>query len=293
VCSLLQRQHKRVIILQNPLLARFSWRLTTEHSRSRFSIAASPCDERVTDCELDAVFVRGPGWIDQQGWDPDDLAYAQTENMAAMLGWLWDLPCYVLNRQSPLVWYRSQAPLLAWGPLLLRAGLRTPRTLLTNRPEEARAFRDQSAAKTLIYAPLTSSARYPLTSADDWNGMDAMMRHSPVCLTEPHGAVHLACVVGQTVLWEEGLPSCGLARLEPALLRFARAAGLDLVELALAETSSGLCVVAVDPSPRMEHFQKSTFDAVCTEIAGLLVGTDLLAGVSIEEPALISHGGSK
>ncbi len=287
VGSLLRRQQKRVIIQQNPLLARFSWSLTTERSRSRFTIDGSAGAERVNDCELDGVFVRGPGWIDPQGWDTDDLGYAQTENTAAILGWLWDLPCHVMNRQSPLVWYRQQAHLSAWGPPLLRAGLLIPKMLVTNQPEEARVFRSQSEANTVIYAPLTSSVRYPLMSDKDWSGIEAMMRYSPVCLTEPHGAVHLACVVSEKVVWDEGLPSHHLVRLEPALLQFARAARLDLVELALAETSGGTCVVAVEPTPRMEHFRDSSFAAICSQIAGVLIGAGL------EEPSLTRFGGSK
>jgi hypothetical protein len=71
------------------------------------------------------------------------------------------------------------------------------------------------------------------------------------------------------VVWE-GEPPLEAVLLEPALRRFADAAGLSVVELALAPTATGMCVIAVEPSPRFEHFGDIAREQIVEEIVGLL-----------------------
>jgi hypothetical protein len=95
-----------------------------------------------------------------------------------------------------------------------------------------------------------------------------MQRYAPVCLTYPHGAVQLVCVVGQQVVWDvEPSPQ---TLLEPALRRFASAAGLAFVELALAPTSRGSGIVAVEPYPRLERFGCAARERIVEGLVNLL-----------------------
>jgi hypothetical protein len=230
--------------LASPLAqpARLAWRL--DNHRSESTLAWD--DESLRSDEIESVLILGAGWIDPAGWEPDDLTYVQSETHAALLAWLWSLPCPVVNRFPAAIWYRPHAPLVAWHGRLRRAGLPSPRTLLTNVPRDARAFAPDGA----VYGALSSDTRYLVTSEEDWNGLAELQRVTPVCLTEPHGEAQAVCVVGERVVWDRDPHP----ELEPALRTFATEAGLACVELAVAETERGTSVVAVEPQPRLEHF---------------------------------------
>jgi hypothetical protein len=255
----------------NPVVqpARFSWSLDTDRSGTSLAF-----DEQtpVPDERIESVLVFNAGWLDPVGWQPNDLAYAQAETQAALLAWLWSLDCPVVNRYPPAVWYRPQAPLLSWRRLLQRAGLPTLETLVTNVEQEARAFGRRLAADGVdgvVYGPLTSEARYLVTSDEDWKGLVALQRVTPVSLSAPHGEPQIVCVVGESVVYDRE-PSAEISRLEPALRRFAAAAGMAVVELALAPTSSGLRVIAVETYPRLQRFRDVAQGAIVDGIVQLL-----------------------
>jgi hypothetical protein len=264
--------------------SRLAWRLDNERSASRLVWGeGSP----VLDEHIAGVLVRSSGWIDPAGWQPDDLAYMQAETQAALLGWLWSLACPVVNRYSAAIWFRFQASLLFWQPLLRRCGLPTLETLVTNVEEEARTFGQRFAQEGVagaVYGPLTSDARYLVAGEEDWSGLAAMQRYAPACLTYPHGAAQLVCVVGEWVVWE-GEPSSEAALLEPALRRFARAAGLAFVELALAPASNGLCTISVEPHPHVERFGDAARQQIVEGIVQLHT-----AEAGRKGPARVFHG---
>jgi hypothetical protein len=249
--------------------SRFSWWLETRESRSSlvWGEQAPVCCE-----EIAGVLVLGAGLVDPSGWRPADLAYVQAETQAALLAWLWSLACPVVNRYPPQVWYRPQAPLLSWCRLLERCGLPTLPTLVTNVEADARAFAREHAAGGLdgaVYGPLTSEVRYLVTSEDDWEGLAALQKVTPVCLSAPHGEPQRVCVVGDRVVWDRP-PSPDLISLEPSLSRFAAAAGLAFVELSLAPASEGVCVVAVETHPRLEAFAEDPQAEIVERIVQLL-----------------------
>jgi hypothetical protein len=199
------------------------------------------------------VLVRDVGWVDPAGWQqPKDLAYVQAETQAALLGWLWSLRCPVVNRYPPALWYRPQLALLAWRSLLWECGLPALPAVVTNVEQEARAFGRHIGA---VYRPMTSGAQYLVANDRDWDGLAAVQRRVPVCLTAPHGRPQSACVVGERVVWD-GPPPPDAPRLDPALRRFAAAAGLAFVEVVLAEAADGNSpiVVGVEHHPQYERF---------------------------------------
>jgi hypothetical protein len=258
-------------VIANPLAhpSRFAWRLDNERSASQL---AWHDELPMRDDQIAGVFVRSTGWIDPEGWQPDDLTYIQSETQAALLAWLWSLRCPVINRSPSAVWYRPRVPLLSWQPLLRRCGMPTLETLVTNVDQEARDFGRRLALEGVpgaVYGPLTSDVRYLLTGENDWNGLAALENCAPVCLSYPHGAVQLVCVVGEQVVWESE-PAPEAAVFEPALRRFAKAAGLAVVELAFASTAKGICVIAVESHPNFQHFGDSARQAIVEGIADLL-----------------------
>ena len=258
-------------IISNPLTApaRLTLRLDSHQSDSQFSWREDP---QLFDDRIAGVLVCSTGWIDPDGWRPADLAYMHSEMQAALLAWLWSLACPVVNRYPSAIWYRPQAPLLCWQGQLRRCGLPAIETLVTNVEEETRSFRQRLTAEGAtgaVYWPLTSDVRYLVSSDQDWIRIAAMQRYTPVCLTYPHEAAQLACVVGRQVVWE-GEPTPEMSSFEPALRSFANATGLAFVELAFARISRGISVVAVEPYPRFERFGETARGQIVHELVRLL-----------------------
>ena len=267
----LQERGHPVRTTTNPFVSPslFTWHLDTGQSASRIAWDAGPS---VLDDELSGVLVRGTGWIDPVGWEPDDLAYVQAETQAALLAWLWSLACPVVNRPRPVQWYRPQAPLLAWAALLGRCALAIPETLVSNEEAGTMAFGQRllgSGVGGAVFGPLTSTARYLVAGDDGWDSLTTLQRYVPVQLTPPHGEPQLACVVGDHVVWE-GAPDPEAVSLEPALRHFASEAGLGFLELALAPVEGDLCVVSVEPAPRFERFGEAARREIVDRLVRLL-----------------------
>lgn len=259
VADALEAAGQSVALIDNPLAApaRFAWRFEAGRLQSTWTWHG-----RVE--PVDGVLVRGGGWLSPDGWQAADHAYMQAEMFAALVAWLRSLPCPVINRYRADLWYRPQIPLVAWHRDLAACGLPTADVLITNDPVAARAFgarRPVDDVEGVVYGPLSSEACYLASTDDDWRGLEALQQRTPVCLTRPHDAPRLACVVGQRVFWD-GPPPADDGRLVPGLLQLAASAGLRFVEVALARTADGPAVVGVDHHPRLERYPEPTRAAV-------------------------------
>jgi hypothetical protein len=256
--------------------ARLAWRFDGERSASELVWGDEPM---VADRRIDGVLVRNVGWIDPAGWEANDLAYVEAETHAALLGWLWSLPCPVLNRYPAAMWYRPHLPFLSWRPLLWRCGLRSLETLVSNVEEEARAFAAKTAASGVngaVYRPMTSDARYLIATEREWEGLAAVQLRTPVCLTAPHGQPQSAYVVGDVVVWD-GPPPPRADALASSLRRFAAAAELSFVEVVLADVDGDPCVVGVEHHPRFDGLRETTRQAVVAGLVRLLTGAAVAA----------------
>jgi hypothetical protein len=239
------------------------------------------------DTGIAGVLVRDTGWLEPDGWDAADHAYMQAELRAVTLAWLAGLACPVINRPDATLWYRAGAPLLTWRALLRRSGLPLPEVVVTSDPAEARAFRGRLATGGVagaVYAPLTEAAWYLLADDDAWERLATLQARAPVCLAEPHGATTLACIVGNAVIWDRAPPPEAVA-LEPALSRFAAAAHLTFVEIALAPVRRGLAVVLVDTLPRLEHFASTARARIIDALVALLVPEREVAAAALGVPS--------
>ena len=252
VLSRLHASGRAARVIENPVAspARCTWRLDGPTPESQWAFGTDSA------ADIEGVLVRGGAWIDPAGWQPDDFTYMQAETHAALLAWLSSLPCPVVNRPTAASWYRPQLPLAAWRPALHRAGLDTPATLVTNRPESIYAFRDRLATDGVegaVYAPLTSESQYLVGTNVEWTGLAALAPRAPICLTYPHGHTDLTCVVGDVVVWNSDPPEDASA-LELSFRRFAREAGLVFVEVAIAPTAHGPTIVSIEPHPQIDRF---------------------------------------
>ena len=267
VFARLEARGLAVRLVPEPLAppARLTWRLDAAG-------VTSSLYPDLPDTEIAGILVRDIGLLNPEGWDAADHAYMQAEFRAAILAWLAGLVCPVINRPVAARWYGAGAPIFAWRRLLQGSGLPLPEVVVTSDPSEARAFRRRLAMDGVagaVYVPLTGAASYLLGDDEAWERLARLQKRAPVCLTEPHGPVTLACVVGDKIIWDGPLPP-EAPDFELALSRFAGAAGLAFVEIALARVRCGLAVVLVEPQPRLERFTESARDQILDAITALL-----------------------
>ena len=107
--------------------------------------------------------------------------------------------------------------------------------------------------------------------ADDeaWERLAALQERAPVCLTEPHGAVTLACIVGNAVIWDRALPPEALA-LEPALSSLRRRGAPRLRRDRSRSRPPRPGRRAGRPLPRLEHFAWPARDRILDALVALL-----------------------
>jgi hypothetical protein len=256
-------------IVANPILnpLRFTWRFDTLNSASQLTWEDGT---RLPNSEIEGVLVRRPADDSSHGWNLDDFAYVQAETHAALLAWLWSLDCPVVNRYPAALWHRLDTPLLFWQPQLERCGLHTLPFLISNVEQETSAF-GEVLGNEIVYAPLTIATRYPLDCEGHLTKLAAMLRLGPVHLTQASNALRSACVVGTRVVWDGPEPA-DADMLEPALSRFAAAAGLVFVEITTTSITHGTRVAAVNPYPCLEHFCQVAQQEVVAGLFQLLTG---------------------
>ena len=96
-------------LYQSP--ARISWRLDTHGSSTSFRLETSGAS---IETEISAVFLRKSPFAQKEGWALDEATYVHAEKEAALLGWSWGLPCPVINRYPPELWFEPVESLEFW-----------------------------------------------------------------------------------------------------------------------------------------------------------------------------------
>lgn len=96
-------------LYRNP--ARISWRLDTARSSTNCRLETAPAN---SDVEISAVFVRKSPFVQKEGWALDEATYVHAEKEAALLGWIWGLPCPVINRYPSELWFEPVESLEFW-----------------------------------------------------------------------------------------------------------------------------------------------------------------------------------
>jgi hypothetical protein len=110
--------------------SRISWRLDSDRSSTRFLLETSGAS---FEAEISAVFVRKSPFAYNEGWALDEATYVQAEKEAALLGWIWGLPCPVINRYPPELWFEPVESLEFWRGRIERFRLE----LVSTRSEQA------------------------------------------------------------------------------------------------------------------------------------------------------------
>jgi len=232
-------------------------------------------------CPANGVLVRDTGTFAAAGWSEKDVQYMSAEMQAALLGWLWSLRGTVINRAPAWLFYQPRPPFLAWVPMLHRAGLRTSVTSIGNDPARLEEWRSRYAEGSIL-SPLASRTHYQVRKDTEWEAVMQIARNPPVLLDEAHGETRLACVVGDRVIWDAAPPP-RVRALEYGLRKFARSAGLNLLQVAVAQNATGeqgytlrYTVVSVDAHVQFPLFCDASQNALAEALASLLTGSPVL-----------------
>ncbi|HEX5505942.1 MAG TPA: hypothetical protein VFW96_25215 [Thermomicrobiales bacterium] len=272
VAAVLRGRGARVVATPEPLAgeAVFSWALGAGRSSCSLRLADGTVIEREA---LGGVLVRAQGGpYDAEGWGAADLGYARTETAAALVAWLWDLSCPVVNRLTPDLWFRFQRPLVDWWPLLRRHGVPAAGALITRDAAGARGYAERWGGAAL-YAPLTAGARYRVASEDEWAELGRLMARVPVCLLEPPaGPALYACVAGEAVVWDRPGALSGEERgaLGAGLRALAGELGLGTLEAELRRVAGGVRCYGLGLYPRLERYDEAGRAVLARALTGLL-----------------------
>ncbi|QPF83512.1 hypothetical protein IC762_27975 [Bradyrhizobium genosp. L] len=208
-------------------------------------------------------------------WSQQDLLYANAEGEAALLGWLWALPCPVIDRWPAWLWYHTRRPLLSWAPLLAQAGLPPLDCIVTSDAQELTRF--MAAQGGAAIDPPAGGVRQ-LVGADEKAELALGARRTPVRLTGLHQGAWRACLAGNSLIWDDGTAP-DADRLTPRLRAFAARVGLSFVEF-IVTSDAAPRIVDVEPRVRYELFGPLARRAIADALAGALTATDNMRAAS-------------
>ena len=101
---------------------KFDWQLDSVRSSSVLRVA----DEiEILHRDIAGVLVMGPLLACREAAASDSSSYFNAESNAAFLGWIWSLPCRVINRYHPEFWFARPASTYFWRNRLASFDLQT------------------------------------------------------------------------------------------------------------------------------------------------------------------------
>ncbi|MBV9852474.1 MAG: hypothetical protein JO250_22645 [Armatimonadetes bacterium] len=227
--------------------------------------------------ELDGVLYRFYGMpLPAEEFQTQDGRYICAEWNALFMAWLRPLPCPVINRLQPDLWYKTRLNVPALSALMPDLPFARPRILVTTRAEEARAFRRRLAGP-VTYAALSGSAPYPIRDEDDLEKLTALSGALPLHLTEAlDGRAMEAFVVGNTVtlVGADGTAAGSApASLVDRCLQVGTHLGLTFFQLSLVERAGGdwYCL-ALDRMPQLYACGPAAREEIVGHLVALLTG---------------------
>jgi hypothetical protein len=192
---------------------------------------------------IDGILSRAWGVpVSPQDFETADGRYICAEWNALLMAWLHGMPCVVINRIRPELWYKAHLNVPDLAALLPRIPLRLPRTLVTTDIDDANEF-CQSVRAPVRYSPLTQSSRYRIQTEADREQLAALSGSLPLHLTEwVEGRVVDAFVVRSEVLFVDQYGEISDESSRPIdrhCVEIADALGLAFCKLSLVAAADG------------------------------------------------------
>lgn len=272
VGDLLRTRGEMVVHLSEPLTESTTlfWSLTTSTSESHLCLSEGIS---VYDDEWDGILVRSRGeLLSSEGWLLRDVSYVQQENQAALLAWLWSLPCPVVNQIEADLWFRPIRSLAEWLPLFHSCNLPTPAFQVTNDLDCARRFADTWSG-AVAYTPLASRKRYTIDTPEQWEELAKLIRTMPVALQEPSGDWYLyATVLHEHIFWSQCISHDARARLESGLFALCRELNVEFLQVELAQSAHGLICLDIRLFPDLRAHPLEQRQAIARDLLLLFDG---------------------
>jgi len=210
----------------------FVWELN--QGKSRGSVGRG--GHRVPFEELDGVLARFTGiTTSAEEHKTKDGQYLNSEWHALARGYIHSLPCPVVNRLRPELWYKQRLSTADFSAMAPQARFLQPRTLVTTNFAEVGGF-FELCGRRMRYSPISLPANYVIEDAADLEKLERLCGVMPLFLSEVvNGTAVRAFVVGREVVFDgEGSDTASEACRESA----ARL-GLTFCEFELVETARG------------------------------------------------------
>ena len=180
--------------------------------------------------------------VSPQDFETADGRYICAEWNALLMAWLHRMPCIVINRIKPELWYKAQLNVPDLAALVPDLGFRRPRSIVTTSSDDANEF-CRSVRGPLRYSPLTRSSGYRIETEADREKLAALNGALPLYLTERvEGRALDAFVVGSEVVLVDNsgrLDGEDSSAVTKDCLEVSRALGLTFCRLSLVATPHG------------------------------------------------------
>jgi hypothetical protein len=211
-------------------------------------------DAKLRFTEISGVLNRGYGVpVTADEYETSDGRYLTAEWNALTAAWLHLMPCPVVNRLRPELWYRPRLNVADLATLAPDLRDYLPPALVTTQSEEIRGLPDALAAE-MFYTPLTSGAQYPVRTVADLGKLETLGQTVPLQLIRLQNRSRLQCfVIAEEVicLGPDGEPTCPPSSdLRLYCVSIGKELGILFYKLSLLEKPRGeWCCMGLDRLP--------------------------------------------
>lgn len=270
VCERLVAVGREVIRLTEDHLfpgLRFAWEAAAGDSHGLLGLDG----QSVTFDQIEGVLARFSGIATSAAdFATTDGQYLSSEWHAMVRGFIEALPCPVINRPRPELWYKTRLSPPDMMSLIPTIQLRLPATMVTTRMEDARAF-FRACGNRVRYSPLTMSSNYLIETEEHLRKLDSISRLMPLYLGEvvPGETVH-AFVVGRHVVFDP--PLAGTGAVAEHCRHISDQLGLTFCSVELKQsTSEEWYCLGLDCMPYLFECTDEARDTVVAHLARALV----------------------
>ena len=207
-----------------------------------------------------------------------DGQYVSAEWHAQVLAWMSAMPCKVVNRVSPELWYKTSLSISDIHAFLPCLKLPTPRMLTTTDTAAAKEFFD-SCNRDVIYSPLTQLTPYPVQDDLTLEKISRLAGTLPLQLTErTHGErVDVFMIDGTALTFKDGAeyftPLCAQVRAD--CRKIAEGLGLAFCRISITLDQSGeACYDRIERMPHLYDLHPDAIEKIATCLVESLTCTE-------------------
>jgi hypothetical protein len=235
-------------------------------------------EHRVDLSNIEGVLSRSYGIpVSAERFETKDGSYVSAEWNALLMAWLWRLPCRVVNRLRPELWYRTSLYVSDMRSLVPRMPFRLPRALVATRSSDVESF-CAGGPGPVWYTPLTQHARFAVRGSADVAKLRALEGVLPFQLVERvDGTEFDAFVIGDAVVLVDSQGEVASVPLDVKrhCVDLARMVNLAFFRLQLVRVPGGdwYCL-ELDRLPQLVRCLPETCAEITRRLAGFLMSSE-------------------